>query len=295
VVTREGSKETIEFKSLVVATGSSTIEIPTFKFDGKSIIGAREAVSLAEVPKRLLVIGGGVIGLELGCVYQNFGAELIVVEATPTLLPGTDPDCANVLERRMTKKGAKIFKGAKAMGYERTKTGIAVKLDIAPAAVSGGSAKTETVETDVVLVAVGMRPNGKSLPGLAEIGVKIDERGFVPSDKFCRTNVPNVYSIGDVSQPPLLAHKAIKEGEIVAEVIAGHKAERDWVSIAGAIFTDPEIATVGMTEAQAKEKGIAVRVGKMPFAASGRAMARSSTRRRTRSSASTSSARRRPT
>jgi len=264
VVTREGTKETIEAKNIIVATGASTIEIPTFKFDGKTIIGAREAVSLPEVPKRLLVIGGGVIGLELGCVYQSFGAQLTVVEATPGLLPGVDPDCTAVLERRMTKKGAKIYKGAKALGYEKTATGLAVKLDI------GG--KQETVETDVVLVAVGMRPNGRGL-GLEEIGVKVDERGFVPSDKFCRTNVPNIYSIGDVSQGPLLAHKAVKEGEIAAEVVAGHKAARDWVSIAGAIFTDPEIATVGMTEAQAKEKGIEVRVGKMPFAASGRAMA----------------------
>lgn len=264
VTTREGTKEVIEAKAIVIATGSSTIEIPTFKFDGKTIIGAREAVSLPEVPKRLMVIGGGVIGLELGCVYQSFGAQLTVVEATPGLLPGVDPDCTAVLERRMTKKGAKILKGAKAMGYEKTATGVAVKLDI------GG--KTEVVETDVVLVAVGMRPNGRGL-GLEEVGVKVDERGFVPSDKFCRTNVPSIYSIGDVSQPPLLAHKAVKEGEIAAEVIAGHKAERDWVSIAGAIFTDPEIATVGMTEAQAKEKGIEVRVGKMPFAASGRAMA----------------------
>ncbi|MBI2391702.1 MAG: dihydrolipoyl dehydrogenase [Deltaproteobacteria bacterium] len=265
VQTREGGKEIIEAKNIVVATGATTIEIPTFKFDGKSIIGAREAVSLQEIPKRLLVIGGGVIGLELGCVYQSFGAQLTVVEATPGLLPGTDPDCTAVLERRMTKKGAKIYKNAKAMGYEKTANGLAVKLDL-------GGGKAETVETDVVLVAVGMRPNGKGL-GLEEIGVKVDERGFVPSDKLCRTNVPNVYSIGDVSQPPLLAHKAVKEGEIAAEVIAGHKAERDWVSIAGAIFTDPEIASVGMTEAQAKEKGIEVRVGKMPFAASGRAMA----------------------
>jgi dihydrolipoamide dehydrogenase len=264
VTTREGTKEVIEAKNIVIATGSSTIEIPTFKFDGKTIIGAREAVSLPEVPKRLLVIGGGVIGLELGCVYQAFGAQLTVVEATPGLLPGIDPDCTAVLERRMTKKGAKILKGAKAMGYERTATGVAVKLDV------GG--KTEIVETDVVLVSVGMRPNGRGL-GLEEIGVKVDERGYVPSDKHCRTNVPNIYSIGDVSQPPLLAHKAVKEGEIAAEVIGGHKAERDWVSIAGAIFTDPEIASVGMTEAQAKEKGIEVRVGKMPFAASGRAMA----------------------
>lgn len=265
ITDREGKKETIEAKNIIVATGSTTIEIPTFKFDGKSIIGAKEAVSLQEIPKRLLVIGGGVIGLELGCVYQSFGAQLTVVEATPTLLPGTDPDCVAVLERRMTKRGAKIYKSAKAMGYERTANGVAVKIDL-------GGGKVETVETDVVLVAVGMRPHSKGL-GLEAIGVKIDERGFVPTDSQCRTNVPGVYAIGDVSGAPLLAHKAVKEGVIAAEVVAGHKAAKDWVSIPGAIFTDPEIAAVGMTEEQAKAKGITVKVGKMPFAASGRAMA----------------------
>ncbi|GAC1518586.1 MAG: dihydrolipoyl dehydrogenase [Polyangiales bacterium] len=264
VVNAEGKKETLEAKAIVIATGASTIEIPTFKFDGKTIIGAKEAVSLKEIPKRMLVIGGGVIGLELGCVYQHFGAELTVVEAMPTLLPGTDPDCTAVVEKALVKRGAKIFKGAKALGYEKTKTGIAVKIEVA--------GKQETIETDVVLVAVGMRPNGKNL-GLEKVGVKVDERGFVPTDLQGRTNVPSIYAIGDVSGPPLLAHKATKEGEIVAEVIAGHKAAKDWVSIPGAIFTDPEIASAGMTVEQAKEKGIEVKVGKMPFSASGRAMA----------------------
>jgi len=264
ITSAEGTKETIEAKNIVVATGATTIEIPTFKFDGKTIIGAKEAVSLKEIPKRLLVIGGGVIGLELGSVYQHFGAQLTVVEAMPTLLPGTDKDCTGVVERALNKRGAKIYKSAKALGYERTKSGIAVKIEV--------DGKTETIETDVVLVAVGMRPHSKGL-GLETIGVKVDERGFIPTDSQGRTNVPNVFAIGDVSGPPLLAHKATKEGEIVAEVIAGHKAAKDWVSIPGAIFTDPEIASAGMTEEQAKAKGIEVKVGKMPFAASGRAMA----------------------
>jgi dihydrolipoamide dehydrogenase len=213
----------------------------------------------------LLVIGGGVIGLELGCVYQKLGSAITVVEMTPTLLPGTDPDCTAVVERKMTKLGAKILKSAKALGYERQKDGsFAVRVDV------GG--KQETVETDCILVAVGMKPNSKGL-GLEKVGVKIDERGFVPTDKFGRTNVPSIYAIGDVSGPPLLAHKASKEAEIVAEVISGHKAAKDWVAIAAATFTDPEIASVGLTEAQAKEKGIEVQIGKMPFAASGRAMA----------------------
>ncbi len=266
VKTREGGTEIIEAKkAIVIATGSSTIEIPTFKFDGKQIIGAKEAVSLPSVPKRMLIIGGGVIGLELGGVYQKFGTEITVVEATATLLPGVEPELTAVVEKRYTKLGAKIFKNAKAMGYEKAKDGsLLVKIDL-------GEGKHDTLATDVVLVAVGMRPNGANL-GLEAVGVKV-ERGFVPADSLGRTNVPGIYSIGDVSGVPMLAHKASKEGEVVAEIIAGHKAAKDWVGIPGAIFTDPEIATVGLTEAQAKEKGIEVTIGKFPFAALGRAMA----------------------
>jgi dihydrolipoamide dehydrogenase len=266
VKTREGTTEVIQAtKAIVIATGSSTIEIPSFKFDGKRVIGAKEAVSLREIPKRLLVIGGGVIGLELGGAYQRMGSELTVVEALPNVLTGVDPDVAAVVERAYTKHGAKILKGAKALGYEPQKDGsLAVRLDV-------GGGKTETIVTDMVLVAVGMRPNGAGL-GLEELGVRV-EKGFVPSDNVGRTNVPGIYAIGDVTGMPMLAHKATKEGEVVAEVIAGHKAAKDWVGIPAAIFTDPEIATVGLGEQQAKEKGIEVRVGKFPFAALGRAMA----------------------
>jgi dihydrolipoamide dehydrogenase len=265
VKTAEGTVETIKARAIVIATGSSTIEIPTFKFDGKQIIGAKEAVSLQAVPKRLLVIGGGVIGLELGSVYQKFGAELTVVEATANLLPGVDPDVTAVVEKKLVKLGAKILKNTKAMGYERNADGsLSVRVDL-------GEGKSETVVCDTVLVAVGMRPNGAGL-GLEEIGVKV-ERGFVPCDNTGRTNVPSIYSIGDVSGQPMLAHKASKEGEVVAEIIAGHKAAKDWVAIPGAIFTDPEIAVAGLTETQAKERGIDVSIGKFPFAALGRAMA----------------------
>jgi dihydrolipoamide dehydrogenase len=266
VKTREGATEVIEAtKAIVVATGSSTIEIPTFKFDGKKIIGAREAVSLREIPKRLLIIGGGIIGMELGGAYQRLGSELTVVEALPTILTGVDPDVAAVVERTFTKHGGKILKSAKALGFEHQKDGsVAVRLDV-------GDGKTETVLTDVVIVAVGMRPNGAGL-GLEELGVEV-VKGFVPTDATGRTKVPGIYAIGDCSSMPMLAHKATKEGEVVAEVIAGHKAAKDWVGMTAAIFTDPEIATVGLGEQQAKEKGREVRVGKFPFAALGRAMA----------------------
>jgi dihydrolipoamide dehydrogenase len=266
VKTREGGTEVIEAtKAIVIATGSSTIEIPTFKFDGKKIIGAKEAVSLRTIPKRMLVIGGGIIGMELGGAYLRLGSEITVVEALPNVLTGVDPDVAAVVERNYTKHGAKILKGAKALGYEMQGDGsVAVRLDV-------GGGKTETVVTDVVLVAVGMRPNGAGV-GLEELGVKV-ERGFVPADATGQTNVPGIYAIGDCSSMPMLAHKATKEGEVVAEVIAGHKAAKDWVGMVAAIFTDPEIATVGLGEQQAKEQGREIRVGKFPFAALGRAMA----------------------
>ena len=266
VVRADGSTEIIEAKKgIVIATGSSTIEIPSFKFDGKQIIGAKEAVSLREIPKRLLVIGGGIIGLELGMVYQKFGSALTVVEALPQLLTGIDEECTKIVERRIVKHKGTVLKNAKAMGYERQADGsLAVKVDV--------DGKPQTIECDMVLVAVGMRPSSKGL-GLEQVGVTIDKRGFVPTDKLGRTNIPSVYAIGDVSGPPLLAHKAMKEGEVVAEVIAGHKAEKDWVSIPGAIFTDPEIGVSGLTVDEAKAKGIDVIVGKFPFTALGKAMA----------------------
>jgi dihydrolipoamide dehydrogenase len=265
IKTKEGTTEVVEAKAIVIATGSSTIELPAFKFDGKQIIGAKEAVSLREVPRRMLVIGGGVIGLELGMVYQKLGSEVTVVEATAGLLPGIDPELTAVVEKKFVKHGGKVFKNAKATGYEKDKDGaLGVKVDL-------GDGKFDTLMTDCLLVAVGMRPNGANL-GLEQVGVKV-ERGFVPTDGVGRTNVPSIYAIGDVSGQPMLAHKASKEGEVVAEVIAGHRAAKDWVSIPAAVFTDPEIAVAGLTEQQAKEKGIDVKIGKFPFAALGRAMA----------------------
>jgi dihydrolipoamide dehydrogenase len=261
-----GAVETFEAsKGIVIATGATTIELPSFKFDPPRVIGAREAVSLREVPKRLLVIGGGIIGLELGMVYQKFGAQLTVVEALPDILTGVDPECAKVVERRILKLGGTIHRKAKALGYWKEADGsLSVKIEV--------EGKEQTVACDTVLVAVGMRPNAKGL-GLDQVGVAVDPRGFIPTDRAGRTNIPTIFAVGDVSGPPLLAHKATKEGEIVAEVIAGHKAEKDWVTIPGAIFTDPEIATAGLTADEAKGRGIEVVVGKFPFAALGKAMA----------------------
>jgi dihydrolipoamide dehydrogenase len=251
-------------KAVIIATGSATIQVPGFEFDGKRIIGAREAVSLREIPGRLVVVGGGVIGLELGMVYQTFGAELTVVELTDSLLPGTDKDAVKLVQREIEKRGGKVHVKTRAEGYEVTSEGnVAVNL-VGP----DGPFK---VECDQVLVAVGMRPRSKGL-GLEEAGVQIDPRGFVMTNDTCQTSVPGIYAIGDVSGPPMLAHKASKEGEICAEVVAGKKAGKDWVTIPGIIFTDPEIASVGITAEQAKAEGRTVKVGKFPFSVLGRAM-----------------------
>jgi len=261
----DGSIRNLEAtKGIVVATGSATIQVPGFEFDGKQVIGAREAVSLPKVPERLVVIGGGVIGLELGMVYQALGAQLTVVELTNNLLPGIDPDAVRVVERKITSRGGKILKGARAEGHTRAEDGsVLVKVLV------GG--KVEQIPCDVLLVAVGMRPRSRGL-GLEEIGVKIDERGFVRTDEKCKTNVPGLYAIGDVSGAPMLAHKASKEGEVCAEVIAGKAAAKDWVTVPGIVFTDPEIATAGLTEEQAKQEGFEVKVGRFPFSVLGRAM-----------------------
>lgn len=265
VTLKSGGKRRVQAsKAIVVATGSATIQVPGFEFDGKQVIGAREAVSLRKIPKRLVVVGGGVIGLELGMVYQSFGAELTVVELTPQLLPGTDPDCVKIVERSITKHGGKVFKNTRAEGLEKRDDGtVVVRVST--------NGKEESIECDQVLVAVGMKPRSKGI-GLEDLGVQIDGRGFVQTNDQGQTNVEGIYAIGDVSGPPMLAHKASKEGEVVAEVIGGKRAAKDWNTIPGIIFTHPEIATVGLTESAAKEEGYEVKVGKFPFSILGRAM-----------------------
>jgi dihydrolipoamide dehydrogenase len=197
-------------------------------------------------------------------VYQSFGSELTVVELTSNLLPGIDPECVKVVERNITKHGGKVLKNTRAEGLEKKPDGtVLVRVS--------ADGKQEVIEADQVLVAVGMKPRAKGL-GLEELGVQIDGRGFIQTNDLCQTNVQGIYAIGDVSGPPMLAHKASKEGEVAAEVIGGKRAAKDWVTVPGIVFTHPEIATVGITEKEAKEKGIEVKVGKFAFAALGRAM-----------------------
>jgi dihydrolipoamide dehydrogenase len=270
VTKQDGKVELFEAKKgIIVATGATPIAIPGFAVDGKVVITAREAVSLQKVPGTMVLIGGGVIGLELGMVYQKLGSKVIVVEMLDQLLPTEDPDLVKVVEKRfMSKPGAEVLTKARAKNC-------VVKGDKATVTVEHGG-KDRTIEADVVLVAVGFRPNSKGL-GLEEAGVKLDERGHILTNEFLQTNVPSIYAIGDVSGPPYLAHKATKEGEIAAEIIAGHKAARDWRVMPAAIFTDPEIATAGLKEKEAKAQGREVKIGKFPFSVSGRAMAVSET------------------
>jgi dihydrolipoamide dehydrogenase len=265
LVEREGKNESfVARKGIVIATGAAPIQIPGFAIDGEVVITAREAVSLPQVPKTLVLIGGGIIGMELGMVYQKLGTKVIVVEMLPRLLSGIDEDVVKVVERKFTAAGGEVLVNARAKGATVSKGSAKVEVEV------GG--QTRVIDADKVLVAVGFRPNSSSL-GLSDFGVKVDGRGHITVDEQLRTNVPGIYAIGDVTGMPYLAHRAMKQGEVVAEVIAGHKAAADWRVVPSAVFTDPEIAVVGLTETEAKAKGIAIKLGKYPFAASGRAMA----------------------
>ncbi|MEA3137682.1 MAG: dihydrolipoamide dehydrogenase [Thermoplasmata archaeon] len=267
-------KRTVNAKHVIVATGSSTIEIPGFKFDEKRILSSTGALDLTEVPRHLVIIGGGVIGLELGCAYANLGSKVTVVEMMDQLVPGVDLDIAKGLERILKRRGFAIHLKARAKEAKVGPAGVKVTFD--------ANGDEQVVDCDYVLVSVGRRPNTKNL-GLEKAGVKLDERGFVPTDLQKRSNVATVFAIGDITHGPMLAHKASKEGIVAAEAIAaslkGTKtgAGADWVTIPGVIFTDPEIATAGMTEAQAKAAGHAVKVGTFQVGGLGRALAASET------------------
>lgn len=269
VTDAEGKKETYEAtKGIIVATGAQMIQIPGFEPDGEVVITAREAVSLQSAPDSMVIIGGGYIGLELGMVYQKLGTKITVVEMMDRILPGADADLVRVVQKRLEKDGADLYVKSKATKLDKSgeKARITIETD----------GKEQVVEADKVLVAVGFKPNSKGL-GLEEVGVELDDRGHVLVDDQLRTNVSTIFAVGDVSGMPYLAHKASKEGEIAAEVIAGHKSARDYRGMPAVVFTDPEIATVGLTETEAKSQGKKVKIGKFPFSASGRAMAVSET------------------
>lgn len=258
----DGATQTIAFAQAIIAAGSEVVMLPGLPDDAR-IMDSTGALDLPELPARLLVIGGGIIGLEMANVYAALGSKVDVVEMTPGLLPGADPDLIKPLAKRMKERLAAIYLGTKVAGIDARKDGLHVKLE-------GKDAPASKIY-DRVLVAVGRRPNGKIL-NAAAAGVSVDERGFIPSDAQQRTNVPHIFAVGDVTGPPMLAHKATHEAKVAAEVAAGHKSAFDARCIPSVVYTDPEVAWTGLTELDAKDKGVAVNVGRFPWAANGRSL-----------------------
>jgi dihydrolipoamide dehydrogenase len=257
--------DTLSFNQLVIATGSRPAAIPGIAVDNKRILDSTGALAQTEIPKTMLCIGGGYIGLELGTFYAKIGTKVTVVEAFPSLLGMVDPDLTKVVQKRLEKMGAKIMTSTKVKACKAGAKNVEVTL-----APEGGKEIKETY--DVVLVTIGRTPNTDGI-GLDKAGIALDAKGFIPVDNQRRTQVSHIYAIGDVAGQPLLAHKGSKEGIVAAEAIAGKKTVYDVVGMPAVIFTDPEIATVGLSEAEARAKGIDVMVGMFPFVASGKALA----------------------
>jgi dihydrolipoamide dehydrogenase len=257
-------EDIVEAEHIVIATGSLPIEIPGFKYDQKRIVDSTGALELDYIPKEMVVIGGGYIGLELGQTFQRVGTKLIVVEGLDRLLPSMDKDLAAPVAKEIAASGGEIITGARAVGWTERDGKAIVKIEV------GG--QTREISADVVLVAVGRRPITDGL-AIERAGVKLDAKGFIPVDQRQQTNVPGIYAVGDVVGQPMLAHKATHEGEIVADVIAGKNTINDARVIPAVVFTEPEIASAGLSKAEAEAAGHKVRVGKFPFSVLGRAMA----------------------
>jgi dihydrolipoamide dehydrogenase len=259
-----GEKQLVEAKAIAIATGSEVAALPGIAIDEKRIVSSTGALSLPSVPKRLVVIGAGYIGLELGSVWSRLGSEVTVVEMLDRVAPGLDSEVAKQLQRTLTKQGLAFKLGTKVVGVDTN--GARLRLTLEPAA--GG--KSEELETDVVLVAVGRIPNTEGL-GLAEVGVKTDNRGRIVVDGKFATNVRGIYALGDVIKGPMLAHKAEEEGVALAEILASQAGHVNYDVIPSVIYTAPEVASVGKSEEELKEAGIDYKVGKFPFTANGRA------------------------
>ncbi len=260
----DGRTEDLEFGDAIIATGGRPTDLPAFRFDGKRIISTKEALELSAIPSALLVIGGGISGLEIGTFYAKLGTKVVVIELLEQLLPGMDPEVVRIVERHLKKLGVEFHTKSQAKAWRE----------------EGGRAVIEaetpegplTVSADVILVTVGRHPNTDGLSA-EKAGVKMNPKGYVLVDQQLRTSNPHVFAIGDVVGVPFLAHKATMEGLTAAEVIGGEPVEVDYRAMPSAIFTDPEIATVGLLEPQAVAEGRAVKVAKVPFGAIGRALA----------------------
>ena len=262
-----GGPMVIGFERAIVAAGSQAVEILGFPNDDPRLMDSTDALVLDEVPGRLLVIGGGIIGLEMATVYAALGSRVTVVELMDGLIPGCDRDLVKPLEKRIRARYESILLSTRVIGISPEDTGLRVSFESA-----GGNGDAPAEETfDRVLVAVGRRPNGDRI-GAANAGVHVDERGFIPADRRQRTNVEHIFSIGDIAGEPMLAHKATHEGKVAAEVCAGHKASFDALAIPSVAYTDPEVAWTGLTETSAREQGIDCDKATFPWAASGRAL-----------------------
>ncbi|EGQ4058140.1 dihydrolipoyl dehydrogenase [Staphylococcus pseudintermedius] len=256
------SAQTYNFKNAIVATGSRPIQIPNFEFGGR-ILDSTGALNLQEVPKKLVVVGGGYIGSELGTAYANFGTEVTILEGTKEILGGFEKQMVAPVKKEMKAKGMIIETEALAKSAEETDNGVKVTYEV--------KGEEKTIEADYVLVTVGRRPNTDEL-GLEEVGVKLTDRGLVEVDKQSRTSVDSIYAIGDIVPGLPLAHKASYEAKVAAEAIAGQNSEVDYIGMPAVCFTEPELAQVGYTEAQAKEEGLDIKASKFPYQANGRAL-----------------------
>ena len=267
-VENDGVTQVLQFENAIIAAGSEVTRIPGFPYDDDRLIDSTGALALADIPGRLLVIGGGIIGLEMSCVYQALGSAITVVELSDTLIPGCDRDLVRPFEKRVTKLFENIYLGSKVSAIESAQDGLRVSFE------GGKAPATDTF--DRVLLAVGRSPNGATI-AVENAGVEVDQRGYIPVDKQQRTNIDNIFAIGDIVGQPMLAHKATHEGKVAAEVISGKKTYFDARTIPSVAYTDPEIAWMGLTETEAKEQGIAIEKGVFPWAASGRAISISRT------------------
>ncbi len=260
----DGGSQTLETKNIVIATGSVPTPLPGVDIDEERIVSSTGALSLKQVPGKLIVVGAGVIGLELGSVWRRLGAEVTVVEFLDKITPTVDAEISAAFQRTLKKQGMKFELGHKVAGVEKTSSGLLVTIEPA----KGGAART--LEADVVLVAIGRKPFTEGL-GLDSAGVKIDQRGFIPHDGHFKTNVEGVYVIGDCTTGPMLAHKAEDEGIAAAQIVAGQWGHVNYDVIPNVIYTDPEVATVGKTEEELKAAGVEYKAGKFPMMANSRA------------------------
>jgi dihydrolipoamide dehydrogenase len=270
----KGEAQTLEFQHAIIATGSQPAKVPGLSIDSPRVLDSTSALDLPDIPKSLLVVGGGYIGLELGSVYAALGSQVTVVEMTPGLLPGADRDLVGVLTRQLEKSLHKILLNARVVEMKDDKKSVKVRLESSlPAGSEGGLSDEDKTQTfDRVLISVGRKPNS-AIPGLDKTKVKVGDRGFIQVDPARRTDDPNIYAIGDVVGEPMLAHKASHEARVAVEAIAGHRVAFEPQAIPAVVFTDPEVAWCGLTETEAKKQNRQIEVAKFPWAALGRAVA----------------------